>query len=186
MKRTVEAKPMEASEFQVFSEVDLNQYGRIGSYMPAWAYTQLIDDLKNEINNMELQVRVSNISAERLSELEKSITNKKERLYEIEEGKPKIDKDKIDELQNTLGEKIADSMFSRTDMMRGIADAHEEARRMTEKCIKLSDTEAKFAKACNIPVSKDKTISRNHASKAWKIARRYLGENSNIELLRRG
>jgi hypothetical protein len=188
MRRKEEKKTpvVEASNYQMFSEVDINHHGNVGSYLPAWAYTQLIMDLENDINDAELQVNKSNISADKANELKRVIKLKKERLDEILNSRPSVDVDKVNDISKTIGEKIADSMFSRTDMMRGTADAHTEAYRMVQPCIKLSDEEANFAVGCNVVPNRDRMISRNQAAKLWKIAQRYLGNNSNIEILRRG
>lgn len=185
-KQEVKPSPIEASDYQVFSEVDLNQKNQVGSYMPAWAYDTLISDLKDDITKGEITLKSSNISQERMSELRDSIEKKKERLYQILDNKPKMDTDKVNSISSSIGEKVADSMFSYTEMQKGTVNAHEEARRMSEPCIKLDPNEANFALACNIPVGKDRQISRNQAAKMWKIARKYLGENSNVETLRRG
>ena len=186
MRRKEEKSVVSQSDYQVFSEVDLNHHGNVSSYMPAWTYDQLIYDLESDIKTEEIQVNRQNISPERIAELSRSIKTKKERLHDILSTRPKIDKTKLASLSEELGMKIADSMFTRSDMMRGTADAHTEARRMVEPCIKLSDEEANFAMGCNVVPNKDRMISRNQASKIWKIARKYIGESSNVEILRRG
>lgn len=187
MRPKKEVKPVvENSDFQMFSEVDINHHGNVGSYMPPWAYDQLIEDLKTDINSDELKIKQANISADKINELSRTVKIKKERLEEIVSSRPKLNTDTVHDIEKGLGEKIADSMFTRTDMMRGTADAHDEARRMVQPCIKLSDAEANFALGCNVVPNSDRMISRNQAAKMWKIARRYLGQNSNIEILRRG
>jgi hypothetical protein len=186
MRRKQEKPIVENSDFQMFSEVDMNSHGNVGSYLPAWAYDQLIGDLQNDIRSDEIQIKQANISVDKVNELKRTVEKKKERLHEIESSKPKLATDKIWEIEKGIGEKIADSMFTRTDMMRGTADAHTEARRMSQPCITLNDSEANFAIGCNVVPNTSKMISRNQAAKVWKIARRFLGENSNIETLRRG
>ena len=187
MRRKEEKKNVvEASEYQMFSEVDMTKEGSVGSYLPAWAYDQLIGDLESEIHAEEQQMRAANISVDKINELRRSVDKKKERLHEINESRPNVDVDKVRGVVDGLSEKISDSMFSRTDMMKGLADAHVEARRMTEPCIKLSDAEANFALGCNVVPTRDKMISRNQATKIWKIGRKYIGELSNVEVLRRG
>jgi hypothetical protein len=187
MARPKKVTPVvENSDFQMFSEIDINHHGNVGSYLPAWAYSQLIGDLQSEIDKDEIQVSQQNISSDKANELKRTIKLKRERLAEIVDSRPKVDTDQVDNIQKGLGEKISDSMFTYTDMQRGTADAHEEARRMSEPCIKLSDAEANFAIGCNVVPNGNRMISRNQAAKMWKIARRYIGENSNIETLRKG
>lgn len=188
MRRKEEKKEsfMEASDYKVFSDVDINHHGDVGSYLPSWAYTQLIGDLESEISDYELQIQRQNISADKINELRRTVKIKKDRLEEILSSRPKLDKDKINDVRNSLSEKISEAMFSRSDMERGTADAHEEANRMVNPCIKLTEAEANFALGCNVKPTGDRKISRNQATKMWKIASRYLGENSNAEILRRG
>ena len=80
---------------------------------------------------------------------------------------------------------IRDSMFSRKDMEKGLADAHEEARRMSQPCIELKDDLITFAKNCDVVVNNTGKVSRKGAEKMWKIASRLLGELSNTESLRK-
>ena len=105
----------------------------------------------------------------------------------MEKAMPKMDdktKDKLFKVHKELGAKIADAMFTRSDMKKGLADAHEEARRMDTPVIKIGSDMSDIARACNVnPI--DGMVSRNQAEKIWKISSRFLGENSNIESLRR-
>jgi hypothetical protein len=70
-------------------------------------------------------------------------------------------------------------------MKRGVVDAAEEARRMSEPIIRLTDKELAIARNNGIRVSKDGKVSRDGATLIWKFARRALGEPSHSEYLRR-
>lgn len=185
-------KEREATEYQFFGEADLNQKGEVASQIPAYMLPQLVEDLKLEINRNEMELEDRSIEPEARGRLSNKVNQQKERLHMIETSKPKLDKDIIfgvvgkDRSGGSLGEKIAESMFTYTDMQKGLADAHEEARRMSEPIIPLKDKEMEIAKGCNVKVGKGGMVSRDDAIKVWKIGRKYLGENSNAEILRRG
>lgn len=181
-----------ANEFQFFGEVDYNKNGRISSQYPAWAFRHLINELVNDITDLEKQMKDYSIDPETRGKLLSRLQIRQERLTKIRDSFPKVDKDKVYSIvggeneNGTLGQKIADSMFTRTDMMKGIADAHEEDRRMHEPVIKLEGKEIDMAKGCNVRINGEGKVSRNDAVKVWKIGRKYLGEVSNVEVLRKG
>ena len=110
-----------------------------------------------------------------------------ERIDEITNSRPEIRDNERSELQRhhkELSKKISEAMFTRSEMHRGTASAHEEAKRMTQKLIGVSPKLMGMAKACNVSVVKGK-ISRNEATKIWKILGRLIGEGTNVEGLRR-
>jgi len=73
-------------------------------------------------------------------------------------------------------------------MKKGLADAHEEARRMCQPCIRLTDDEAVMAQAARIKGVKSGQsymVSRTQAEKLWKLSRKALGELANTNELRK-
>ena len=170
-----------------FGEADLNPKGKISSEYPGWYNDTQIQDLKEQITVEENAISKGWVSKDQLGEAQDRLNQKKERLDRILESKPKMDgasKDKVDKVRNELGKTIAEGMYSRSDMMRGLADPHEEMRRMTRKGITLSPEQASFAKACGVPME-GRNVSRTGAEKVWKILSKSLGEPANIERLRR-
>jgi hypothetical protein len=185
-------KEVEKTEYQFFGEADLNRRGEVSSQVPAYMLTQLVEDLKQQVVTHEKELEDTSMQPEVRGKLMSKLREEKERLHMIEDSKPKLNKDIIagvvgkDRNGGSLGEKIAESMFTYTDMQKGLADAHEEARRMSEPIIPLRDKEMDIAKGCNVRIGKDGMVSRDDAIRVWKIGRKYLGENSNAEILRRG
>lgn len=179
------------TEFQFFGEVDLNQHGRIASNLPAWTYNQLIDDLEYDIRVNEINLQDTSLGPEAKGKLLSKSKEMKERLDGIKSSKPKVDNDAVYNVVGSnmaggsLGEKISESMFTRDQMEKGIAEPREEARRMTEPIIKLSGKELEMAIGCGIRPNKEGKVSRDQAINIWKIGRKYLGELSNAELLRK-
>ena len=113
----------------------------------------------------------------------------KEKMGKIEESSPRFTDQEmamLKKVRKEVGAKISDAMFKRSEMEKGLADAHEEARRMVSPCVDLSDEELAFAKACDVAIDPNKRVSRKSAEKMWKIASRILEETSNTESLRKG
>lgn len=171
-----------------FGEVDLNRKGEVGSFFPAWSYTQLIEDLKERIGEKERAIKSGALEAEVLVRTKDELANLKERCNAILESRPKIDNDKLNSVANSVGEKISEAMFTRDEREKGLADAHEELRRWTEPCIKLEGEEALMALGANVKgVKKGNSymVTRTGAEKLWKIVRKALGESANTAMLRR-
>ena len=68
------------TEFQFFGEVDLNQHGRIASNLPAWTYSQLIDDLEYDIRVNEINLQDTSLGPEARGKLLSKSKEMKERL----------------------------------------------------------------------------------------------------------
>ncbi len=173
---------------EFYGEVDLNKKGELASFMPAWSYTQLIDDLKEQIDSKKRAIDSGALEAESLVRVREEHKKLKERYESIVSSKPKIDPDRLNKVSQSLGDKISEAMFSHDDRKKGLVDAHEEARRMVQPCIKLTDDEAIMAKAAKIKGVKDGSsyvVSRTQAEKLWKLTRRALGEMSNVNALRK-
>ena len=105
-------------------------------------------------------------------------------MDKISSSRPKLkgkDKDDIAKGYKELGGQIAESMFTLSDMKRGTASAHEEARRMVKPIISV---DPKLAASCGVN-TKDGMVSRNDASKIYKIMGKLIGDNTNIEVLRK-
>jgi hypothetical protein len=182
-----EVSPTEQSDFQFFTEVDFNQYDNVGSMFPAYTNLTLIEDLKNDISKSEIALNNQNISPERRAAVSKELNIKKERLHVIESDVPKFDKDKLNTARKDMEEIISSSLFTRSEMEKGLADAHEEARRMVDKTITVPDHIANILSGCNVKINPDdKRVSRNELVKGWKTIKKIFGENSNVEQLRRG
>lgn len=172
------------SSIEFFGKVDRAKDGSIGSEIPAWMLETHIEELRESVAQKERMIASGDVPASEVPYLRESYKKEKERLEEIEISKPKLSAEQIDGLHKAhkkVGEQIAESMFSRDEMMKGLADAHEEARRMVKPIIAV---DPELARACNVPVV-DGKVSRNGAIKIWKIAGKYLGEGTNPEALRK-
>lgn len=174
-----------------FSESDMvvgkDGKKRISSEYPIWYNRQMIDELKEDISMAEFEIKSGRIKDTQLTMARDRLKKLQERMDEVEKSQPKLEGkelDKIAKARKDLGKEIASKMYSRSDMKKGLADAHEEVRRMTDFSIPVTPDMVDVAKACNVtPV--DGRVNRTQAEKMWKITGRYLDESSNTESLRR-
>lgn len=182
-------------EIQFFGEAD-KSYGergaqKIASTYPGWYFDVHKENLKEDIAYNERLLEMDLVPKTEVNVTREKLSQKKKRLKEIEASRPKLSgptKDRYMKLKDDLGSKIQESMFSRDEMKKGLADAHEEARRMSEPCIKLDSNDAELLRGMNIKMTPDGTsfkASRNQVTKAWKMLRKLSDESPNVESLRR-
>lgn len=175
---------------QFFSEADMatkDGLKKIVSEYPAWYYTTMLDDLREDVRREEFTLESGVVPAERVPQIRDKVKRLKLKLEEIEKSVPKlseVEEGKLLKVRKELGKEITSRMFTRSQMQKGLADSHTEARRMVERSISITPEVAEVAKSCNInPI--DGKISRTEAEKMWKITGRYFGDVSNSESLRR-
>ena len=173
------------SSIVFFGEIDRSEKGKIKSEFPAWYFENNVEDLEEEVGQKKRALERKNINWEDIEATKQEVALLEEKLKSIKGSKPKLkgaDKDRVYKEYNRLKGEIRDSMFTRTEMMKGLASAHEEAKRMTEPGISV---DPELADACNIRLTKGK-VSRNDASKMFKIMGKVLGDvPTNTEYLRR-
>jgi hypothetical protein len=168
-------------ETQFFSEADYStQEGikKVASEYPAWYYNTMVDDLKEDIRREEFALESGVVPGDRRPQILDKVKRLKKKYDEILDSFPKLAE------PEELGKEISSRMFTRSQMQKGLADSHTEARRMVEPSITITPEVAEVAVSCNI-TPRDGKISRNEAEKIWKITSRYFGETSNSESLRR-
>ncbi len=173
---------------KIFGETDRTPSGKVKSEFPSWYFDQQKEDLKKDIADSERALKSGAIPYPVRERTETELARRKERLKNIEAETPRLsdaEKDKFGKMRDGIGKKIGEATFKRSEMEKGLADAHEEAHRMVDPVIKIeNEGEAEFAKACNIEI-KDGKVSRNEMEKMHKIASKILGESTDIEYLRK-
>ena len=160
----------------------------IGSEYPAHYFEPQCADIDEQIRRIEYNLENGLVPDKGKPADIAELRKLKKMKDKIDESRPVLNAGHIDALvkvRKDLGAKIKDAMFSRSDEMKGIADSHEEYRRQSEPCISLSGDELLLAKKMNCRVSNDGKVSRNDASRVWKIISRSIGETSDTEVLRR-
>lgn len=179
---------MALEDVKFFGEADRkgrHADGKITSEYPAWYFDAQTEDLQEEIEHKQRQIAQGLVPPSEMPYAREALKKQEETLERIM-SKPKLtgkDKDEAAKFYESLSEQICDSMPSRSDMKKGLADAHEEVRRMTTPIINVRGQTKLLA---NMGIeAKGGKVSRNQAAKAFKIIGRVLGEPTNIEYLRK-
>jgi len=144
-----------------------------GSSKPSWYYTAQVEEEQDWIRMAERQLKEQLVPTEKIAELKQQLSIRKGKFEKIMLSKDaanshvKIDKDKAAKRHQELEETIKQSMFSRDEMFH--RDQHGQRHRTVDP-----REEA------------DRGQFRNRLIKEYKVLGRLLGENTNIEQLRRG
>ncbi len=163
----------------------------IASTYPCWYFDGPIEQMKEDIANTEHRLKVGLVPDAAIAETRAHLEKTRGRLAEIEAARPNLegrDKEKAWKTYKELRDEIRDSMPTYDDMRRGLANPHEEHRRNIglNGGINVKKMGAvQLMRALNVSPREDGTITRNQARKAYKILGKALGENTNIERLRR-
>jgi len=174
--------------FNFFGKIDRDYKDRITSEFPAWYFETHVENMKEERATLIRRLERGEVPPDNVPYAKQDAAAIKERIDEIEKSRPEIrdnEKAELQKLHKELSNKISESMFTRSEMMRGTASAHDEARRMVSPTIALSPPLRGLAKSCNVNLDKGVKISRNDATKMWKILGKLIGEGTNVEGLRR-
>lgn len=170
--------------FSFFGDVDKNDKGKIGSEYPAWIMGTHVDELREGIQQKERVMKAGLVDAANLPYHKETLNKEVKRLGEITTSKPILtdkQKETVELTYKKIQDEISNSMFTRSEMKLGLADAHEEARRMINPII---STDKDVAKACNVPITGGR-VSRNGAIKMYKIMGSFLNAQTNAEYLRK-
>jgi len=176
-----------ASKTEFFGEIDRDVRNRIASEYPAWYFETHLSNMKEEMESLKRRIARGEVPHDGIPQAEAEVRNMNERITHIESSRPEIkeeEKNELMSLHNELSGKIADSMFTRSEMKMGLASPHEEASRMVDKRISISPKLKGLAASCNISMAGAK-ISRNDATRIWKILGKLLGIGTNVEGLRK-
>ena len=174
-----------------FGAIDRTKDGRISSQVPAWSMATHIDELNENIASRERNLERGMIPYDAVHQVKEELKVDKEKLDKILSSKPKltdVEQDEVYKVYKSFSKDIKDMMFSRSEEKKGLASPHEEARRMIDPIIKVNEKTAQLCKDNGVKVTETREglkVSRNGATKVWKIIGRYLGENSNAEYLRK-
>ncbi len=175
-------------ELEVFGKVDRDEKGKVKSDYPAFCFPQHKEELEESIRYKQSQLDKGLIIKSEEGFAREALSKEKTRLKEIDNSITRYSQKEIDYLavcRKSLGKKVQDLMPRQSQIERKLANAHEEANKISEPCLKLDPEEVDFIKACDQSITNDGKISRGQAEKCWKIASRIIGEPSNIEELRR-
>ena len=169
---------------EFFGNVDKNSKGEIASDLPAWYFDFHLSELEESVSKKKRQIERGQILPESVFNVQNEIKSKEVRIKEIQASKPKLvggQKDKVSKAYFSLKNEIANSMPTKLENMEGYTNPREELKRMKDFHIKV---DPEIAKACNVKMERGK-VTGDGADRIFKMSGRLLGENENIEKIRR-
>ena len=185
-------EPAEPGDIQFFSEIDMNSShpDSVGSTYPAWYFTESMRQLEDSIEQEKRELKMFNMPESTKPVKVAKIKKMEERLERIKESKGllKPNTDKLSVFTNELGEKLREIMPSRSDERKGYVDAHDIAEHWTTPCIEVSGELARVAMNNGFQVQKKGNggkMTELEVARFWKLGRKALGEDTNLERLRR-
>jgi hypothetical protein len=180
-------------DVRFFSETDLrkddkgNITGRNCDY-PRWYFPKIVQDLKEEIRQKKFAIDSGKYPQGRLAEAKEGLSNAEKRLTQMQDSLPdySANKDVLAKMSSELGEKIKETMSSRSEQKKGLADPHREVTIDTTPCIDISSSPElrRLADVNGVSHTKGK-VTGCDAGKMWQWCRRAINEPSNLEWLRK-
>jgi hypothetical protein len=174
---------------KIFGDVDRTKEGKIKSEYPAWYLNTHKEELEESVKHRRYMLENDLVDSSEKNIQKKRLEQESKRLAEIEASAPKLSGAELDEVSRVhkeMGGQIKEAMYTRSDMERGTADAHEEARRISTPVIEVKNkAQAEFLESCGIKLDGRTKVTRREAEKAWKISGKLVGEASNTETLRK-
>jgi hypothetical protein len=172
-------------EVEFFGNVD-RVNGEIGSEYPAYYFAEQCRELNDEIDQAEFAIKNGHVAEKDKPNQMAILAKKKARRDEINASKPKLSGTLKDELASVTADieaQVKENMYTYSQMERG-ADPSREFTRQFTPCIKLSGKAIAVAEKMGIPIAKGGMVTRNGASKIYKIAASLLDKDTDVESLR--
>lgn len=182
-RKVAEAPAMEEG-IRFFGDVDLDDNNKVRSMLPAWYFEQHIVDLEESIERKKRALKHKMIRDDLIMRTEAEIKAESEKLTEIRNSRPNLSgasKDRCYAAYKELAEQIKESLPTRKEDKLGLVSPHQELKRMKQKHIKI---DSDIAAACGVKALNGK-VSGDEAARCYKIIGKALGENTNVERLRR-
>lgn len=161
--------------------------GKILSAYPAWYYEEKIDKLKDDIAILENRLANGRVPASSIEDHKKELELRKTRLKAILLSKPKVtgkEKDEVGRCFKYLRDQIINRLPSRTDVQRGTVNIRNEVMWKKKPSIDISD-HLMVCESLGLSMPERKKITGHQGMLALKILAKLLGEEANIERLRR-
>lgn len=187
-----ETKKEDSGAIKLFSETDLrtddkgNITGRNCDY-PRWYFPKIINDKREEIRQKKYAIESGRYPQGRLQEAKDGLRTAEKQLSKLEEAMPDFSKnrDTLAGIADELGQSIAETMPTISQMKKGLDDPHRLVQVETTPCIEVKSARvANIANANGFKIT-NKKLTGGDATKLWQLCRTAIGESGNPEWLRR-
>lgn len=172
------------AEIQFFGEIDRNKEGNVSSDMPAWFFDAQIDEMEEAVGRKRRELDKGDVPIQHYPLKKQQLKNLEAKLEKINASKPRLQGGQKTQFANEyhkLQNLIADSMPTRREDRMGYVSPREELNRCKTHHIQMDPG---VAKSCGIKLVKGKATG-DQAAKAYKMIGKQIGENTNIERIRK-
>lgn len=183
-RKAATKKTEKPDEIVFFNEIDLKKDGTLSSEYPCWFFDTHISEMQESIDSKERQLKLGLVHPEMIGRVQAEMERDQKRLDEIKASRPILSggaKDFAYSEYKKIASQLSDSMPTRREDKNGFVNAHEEYKRLNTPHIKV---DPKIAEACGIKGTKGK-LTAKQASRCYQIIGKALGENTNVERLRK-
>lgn len=170
---------------EFFGDVDRNAQGEISSDMPAWWFDVHMEHLEEEVSKTKRQIKRGEIQPEAVPRKQQEIVAKEARIKGIKATVPKLNakqRDMVADQYHKLQNEIARTMPTKRENLEGYTSPREELKRCQDFHISVDPN---LAKACNVETNIAGKVSGDGANRMYRMMGRVLGENENVERIRR-
>ena len=171
-----------------FGEIDRTDKG-ISSQMPAWSFQNQIEMAQESIDQKQRALDGGFVARDNEPEYRELIAKETVRLRAIVESRPKLTTEELDLCAKAFKElrgQIKAALPTYDDEKRNFVRPHDEYRRNKRPCIELkNESTVNMCIANGINVSEKMEITRDDAIRLQTIIGRLIGEDTNIERVRK-
>jgi hypothetical protein len=177
--------------FEFFSEHDLGKDGKPRAERPSWYNPANIRDMENKVNEMEVALRNGWVPRGHEPEYRDNLAQLKDQLKAVQDmtniDDSDNDPDEIYKACKEAGITLKEHMPSRYEMEKGLADAQMEYEYMTTPSIDVSQSKGIQAlfEGCHMDIPKNGRVTREAIAKVYQIGMKKIGENPDLEYLRK-
>ena len=161
--------------------------GKILSAYPAWYYDEKIDNMKNDIIVREHRLSSGRVPTASIEAERTALSERKDRLKAVIQSKPKLvakEKDETAKFFRHLRDQVINRLPSRSDILKGTVEIRGEVMWKKKPSISVEGF-VPICESLGLVMPEKKMISGHQAMLALKVLGKLLGEETNIERLRR-
>lgn len=178
--------------FEFYAECDLHPVTkRPLAERPSWYNPKNIRDMENKITEMEVALQTGQVPRGYEPEYRDTLSQLKENLKKISDltsiDDSTNDPDEIYKACQEAGKILKDAMPSRYEMDKGLADPQMEYDMMTRPQINIGDCPGviELFKGCHMEIPNNGLVTREQVAKVFQIGMKKIGENPDLEYLRK-
>ena len=167
----------EEGKITFFTEMDIDSKGRMKSSYPFYFNTKRMEEAKEEYRRLKGMIDRHEVPSEYTGEVMSKINAYEAEMAAIERNRPRVqDIGRIKKYRDQLQDVIAPTMFTKKEMVDGLVDPNEEARRMAEPIIPVPQELRELLANNGAKLTKEGKASRDDLTRTWQMCQWHIRE----------